>query len=231
MSADAPAGPRTLIVGATGLVGQACVRTWLADERVPQVLALVRRPLRDAPLSPRLRVEVVEFAHLERRADLLAVDHVVCALGTTRKQAGSKQAFRAVDFELALRVATLARHQGARHLLLVSAVGADARSPIFYNRVKGELEDAVKALGYPALTVARPSLLVGERPRPRPGEALGAVLGRLLPAAYRPVHAEQVAAALHDAAQRDLPGVHVLENRELRRFARLALSPTGSGTA
>jgi uncharacterized protein YbjT (DUF2867 family) len=224
-SPDSNVAPRTLVVGATGLVGRACARAWLLDERRPQVIALVRRPPSppldvDEEAARRLRVAVIDFAALEQHRDLLEADHVVCALGTTRKQAGSKEAFRAVDYDLALRVATMARAQGARHLLLVSAVGADARSRVFYNRVKGELEEAVGRLGYPSLTIARPSVLQGPRAEHRPGEALAQRLGVILPSAYRPVHASQVAAALHDAARRDLPGVRVIENRELLSFAR-----------
>lgn len=209
---------RTLIVGATGLVGRACLATWLADPAAGDLVALVRRAVGDEPVGARLRVVPVDFARLEERADLLAVDHVVCALGTTMKKAGSKQAFRAVDYELPLAVARLARAQGARHFLLVSAIGADPRSLFFYNRVKGQLEQAFRRLDYPSLTIARPSILMGDRLEHRPGEAFGGKLGALAPAAWKPVHARQVAAALHDAAARDLPGVRVLENRELRSF-------------
>jgi len=213
-----PSARRTLVVGATGLVGRACQAAWLADPAAGDLVALVRRPQGDEPVDPRLRVVPFDFSRLEERPDLLAVDHVVCALGTTMKKAGSKAAFRAVDLDLPVSVARLARAQGARHFLVVSAVGADARSLFFYNRVKGQLEQALRRLDYPSLTIARPSILLGDRREHRPGEAVGMRLGALAPAAWKPVHARQVAAALLDAATRDQPGVRVLENRELRTF-------------
>jgi uncharacterized protein YbjT (DUF2867 family) len=207
-----------LLVGASGLVGRACLAAWLAEPEAGEIVALVRRPLPHVEPSARLRVEVVDFARLAERPDLLAVDHVVSALGTTRRRAGSRAAFRAVDHDLALTVATLARAAGARHFLVVSAVGADSRSAVFYNRVKGELEEALTGLGFPSLTIARPSFLLGERDEPRPAEALGGLLGGLLPGAFKPVHATQVARALLDAARRDEPGRRVLDNRALRSF-------------
>jgi uncharacterized protein YbjT (DUF2867 family) len=121
-----------------------------------------------------------------------------------------------VDFDDSLAAARLGRERGAAHFLLVSARGADPRSPFFYYRVKGELEEAVKALGYPSLTIARPSLLLGERDEFRVGEELAKRLGWLLPRASRPVPAAQVAAALVRAAHESRPGVHILENAKLR---------------
>jgi uncharacterized protein YbjT (DUF2867 family) len=135
---------------------------------------------------------------------LPAVDEAYLALGTTIRQAGSRDAFRAVDFEASLAFARSARAAGARRLGVVSAMGADARSPIFYSRVKGELEEALVALGFEGLVIARPSLLVGDRAglgQPsRIGERVAAVAGRLLgplvPANHRPIAASDVADAL-----------------------------------
>ena len=131
--------------------------------------------------------------------------------------AGSQAAFRAVDYELPLRVARLARAQGATHFLLVSALGASAASRVFYNRVKGELEDALGALGFRSLTIARPSLLLGERAEFRLGERVAQPFGCLMPPRWKPVHARQVAAALVRAAREDLAGHRVIENIALRR--------------
>jgi uncharacterized protein YbjT (DUF2867 family) len=212
------APPRTaLVAGATGLVGRECVRRLSADETVREVRALVRRPLPPQLAAlPRVRECRTELDRLAEHGEWFATDWIFCALGTTIKKAGTREAFRRVDFEYSLAVARLGRERGAAHFLLVSARGADPRSPFFYYRVKGELEEAVKALGYPSLTIARPSLLLGERDEFRVGEALAKRLGWLLPRASRPVHAAQVAAALVRAAHESRPGVRIIENAELR---------------
>jgi len=148
------------------------------------------------------------------------LDTAFCCLGTTIRAAGSQEAFRAVDYDLVLAVAQRAREMGARHFLVISALGADAQSRVFYNRVKGELEQGVRALAFPSLTIARPSLLEGDRSEVRPGEILGAKLAFLVPGRWKPVHVRQVARALVQAAADERVGEHVLENVELRRFAR-----------
>lgn len=213
-----PSSRRLLLAGATGLVGRE-VHRLLADEpAVSRVTALVRRPLPDAARHERVHEAVVDFGALDRHASLFAVDQVICALGTTIKQAGSEEAFRRVDYEYPLRIATLARAAGAHHLLLVSALGADARSRVFYNRVKGELEEAILALGYPSVTIARPSLLLGDRAEVRRGERFAAHLAFLVPGRWKPVHARAVARALVQAARDDVSGVRIMENAELRLF-------------
>jgi len=211
---------RVLLVGATGLVGREINALLAADPGVREVVALVRQPLPAQYRHPRLREVVTDFESLARDPEPFAVDQVFCALGTTIKKAGSQAAFRRVDHDYPLEVATLARAAGARHFLLVSALGADAQSRVFYNRVKGELEQGVRALAFPSLTIARPSLLEGDRSEVRPGEILGAKLAFLVPGRWKPVHVRQVARALVQAAADERVGEHVLENVELRRFAR-----------
>jgi uncharacterized protein YbjT (DUF2867 family) len=135
------------------------------------------------------------------------------------RQAGSAAAFRRVDFEYPVALARAAQSRGTRHFLLVTALGAEPASRVFYNRVKGEVEAAITALGFRSVTIARPSLLLGHRAEPRLAEQLGKVLGLFAPPRWRPVPAARVARALVDAAKRDLPGVHILENRDLRAAA------------
>lgn len=214
-AAAAPARPVALLVGATGLVGQQCLQLLVDDPAVGLVRALVRRPL--PALNPKVQVCVADFDRLEDHADWLAVNWVFCALGTTIAKAGSQSAFRRVDFDYPLQVAQLARAQGARHFLLVSALGANARSRVFYNRVKGELEEAIMALGFESVTFAQPSLLAGDRAEVRLGERIGLALGWLMPARWRPVQARQVALGLLNAAKAARPGLQVLSNIELRR--------------
>ena len=205
-SAAAPPAARTaLVAGASGLVGRALLARLCADPGVAAVHALVRRPL-DLQ-HPKLQVHVVDFANLPA---LPAADEAYLALGTTIAVAGSREAFRAVDYTANFAVARAALDAGASRIGLVSAMGASARSKVFYSRTKGELEDALAALPLQALVIARPSLLLGDRQRlgqpHRRGEHLAAIAGRwlrpLLPARVRGIAAADVAAALAGA----LPG-------------------------
>lgn len=194
---------RTVILaGATGLVGREILQGLLADPGVCTVHTLGRRP--PATQHPKLTAHIVDFAALP---PLPAADELYLALGTTIKVAGSQGAFRALDYDANLNVAKAALAAGVKKVGLVSAMGADARSRIFYNRVKGELEDALTQLPFEGLVIARPSLLAGDRevlgqPR-RSGEAIGEgiarVLGFLIPANYKPIPASAVAQALLDA--------------------------------
>jgi uncharacterized protein YbjT (DUF2867 family) len=208
-----------MVLGATGLVGRECVRRLLDDPSVARVIAVTRRPLSDDVASAKLGVEVVDFDRLALRGDLFAVDQIFCALGTTIKQAGSQEAFRRVDFEYALTAAKLGAEHGAQDFLLVSALGASAKSRIFYNRVKGELEDALRTLPYRSVTIVRPSLLLGDRGQFRLGEQVGRRIGWLVPGRYKPVSARRVAAALANAARDVTPGMRIIESNEIARTA------------
>jgi uncharacterized protein YbjT (DUF2867 family) len=204
-----------LLAGATGLVGRECLAALLAESAFDPVTILVRRPPPSPPPSDRLVVRVVDFENLDREASAFAVHHVFCCLGTTMRNAGSRDAFRRVDYDYALHTAQLGLAGGAKHFLLVSALGADATSRVFYNRVKGDLEHAVGRLGYTSVTIVRPSLLLGERHERRLGEDMAKRFLALAPAPWRPIPAKQVAAALVRAAREDAPGIRVITNREL----------------
>lgn len=211
------------LFGATGLVGGACLGLLIADPAFGRVIAATRRTLpTDATRGAKGRLEerIIDFDALDRSPDLFAVDRVFCALGTTMRQAGSRQAFRRVDHDLPLEISRLALAAGVPHFLLVSAVGAAADSRLFYNRVKGELEAAVLALPFGSTTIVRPSLLVGPRPRPRAGELAGRALGVLVPGRYRPVRATDVARVLVSAARENRPGARIIESEEIRALAR-----------
>lgn len=207
-----------MLLGATGLVGREILRLLCADPAVDRIVTPVRRSF-TAPEDPRLQVEVVDFDALDSHADLFAVDQIFCALGTTIKAAGSQQAFRRVDLEYPLAAARLGVERGATHYLVVTAVGASATSRVFYNRVKGELEDALRTLPYRSVTIARPSLLLGDRDELRFGEELGKRLGWITPGRYRPVAASAVALALVLAAREDRPGMRIIESEDIRRLA------------
>lgn len=195
-------------------MGAECLRQFAESDRFARVIALTRRPLPSAP--PRVEMHVADFERLEEAVEHFRVSHIVCALGTTIKKAGTQEAFRRIDHDLPLAAARLGRQEGARHFLLISALGASARSRIFYSRVKGEVEDDIRALPYPSVTIVRPSLLLGERGEFRLGEAVGKVFAGLIPGRYRPVHARDVAASLLAAAMEDRPGVRIIESEEIR---------------
>jgi uncharacterized protein YbjT (DUF2867 family) len=218
-AAAAAAGRTALVAGATGLVGREILQGLLADEGVTAVHVLARRPLEST--HAKLTTHIVDFAAL---GALPPVDEAYLALGTTIKVAGSQSAFRAVDFDANLAVACAAQVAGASRLGLVSAMGAHAHSSIFYNRVKGELEEALGGLGFAGLVIARPSMLAGDRAalgQPvRSGEELAVKVSRwlrpLIPADFRSIAARDVAAAL----LREVPvavGTKVLPSGAMRR--------------
>lgn len=208
-----------LLAGATGLVGREIARQWAGPGTLH---LLVRRPVAAAPGQA---VQVVDFAALPA---LPAADTAFCALGTTIKVAGSQAAFRAVDFDAVLAFARAAQAAGVRTFAAVSALGASPGSSNFYSRVKGEAEEALAALGFESLILARPSLLTGDRAAlgqpERFGEKLGLAitkpLGPLFPAAWRPIAGATVARALLRAAAAPRPGRHVLGSADLQRLGR-----------
>lgn len=206
-----------LLAGATGLVGGACLRQLAADPDVLEVRALVRRGLPPEAHLPKVTEAIIDFDRLDDSSAFHQASQVICALGTTIRKAGSRDAFRLVDYGYPMALARLARSHGATHFLLVSALGANAASWVFYNRVKGDLESAILALGYPSVTIVRPSLLLGERREFRLGEEIARRLSFLMPERYQPVAASLVARALVRAAREDRPGVRIIENSELRR--------------
>lgn len=203
-----------LLAGATGLVGRECLALLLDDPAFDRVVTVTRRPLLPHHLSSKLEAHVVDFDADDLRP-LLAVDAIICALGTTMRSAGSEAAFRRVDFDYPLALARLGLEQGASHFLLVSALGANPRSRVFYNRVKGELEQRILALPFRAITIVRPSLLLGERAEFRLGEEVAKRFAFVLPRRYAPVPARAVATVLVNAARENAPGHRIIESSEI----------------
>jgi uncharacterized protein YbjT (DUF2867 family) len=192
------------------------MRLLATDPAFERVVVLTRRPLPPEAAQRGVEAHVVNFDRVAAHEELFAVDQVMCALGTTIRVAGSQERFRLVDYEYPLAAARLALEQGATHYLLVSALGANARSRVFYNRVKGQLEAALATLPYRSVTIARPSLLLGPRAEHRLGEQIAKRLAFLVPEKYKPVDAHAVAAALVRAAKEDAPGWHVMESSAIR---------------
>lgn len=217
--------PRTaILIGASGLVGGFCMQALVAEPEYARIVLLSRREL---PLEPRpgLSQKIVNFASLNP-TDFAGVDDVFCALGTTIRKAGSQEAFRRVDLEYPLAVAKEARQAGAEQFLLVSSVGADPKSGNFYLRTKGELEQEIGKLGFAAVHVFRPSLLLGKRPELRRGErAVQAIAPLLNPAMigglvrYKAIPAAVVGKAMVGAVKRDSSGTFIYEYDEITRLA------------
>jgi uncharacterized protein YbjT (DUF2867 family) len=208
-----------LLAGASGLVGREILMRLLADKSVQVIHCIGRRPL--ATRHPKLSSHVVNFAAL---AELPAIDECFISLGTTIKVAGSQAAFRAVDLDAVVAVAQAARSAGATKFGVVSAMGADVTSSVFYNRIKGEMELALTQMGLASLVIARPSLLDGNRAAlnqsNRAGEGLGLLLARrlrrLIPLNYRAVLAKDVAHALIRSVRAAKPGVLTLLSGEMQ---------------
>jgi uncharacterized protein YbjT (DUF2867 family) len=203
-----------LLVGGTGLVGRALLSLLLASDRYRKVHLFVRRAASNLPPSAKLKVQKVDFAQLPNSA-IPAADDVFIALGTTIKVAGSERAFRQVDFDYVVNIARGALAVGAKRLAVVSAMGADPRSRVFYNCVKGEMEAAVAQLGYETVVIAQPSLLLGDRaalgqPARRAEDLATRFLGPvswIVPRGLRPISARSVAAAMFAEVLAATPGV------------------------
>jgi len=210
-----------LLLGASGLVGGHCLQLLLEDEAYAKVVVWVRKPL--ALRHPKLEQAVVDFARLESCAEPAKVNDVFCCLGTTIKKAGSQAAFRQVDFVYPLEIAKIAAANGAEQFLIVTALGANPKSSIFYNRVKGETEAAITPLPFRAVHIFRPSLLLGERQEVRPGEKIAEKMSGVFSflfsgplRKYRPIHAAVVAAAMVEIAKQNLVGVNIFESDRIQ---------------
>ena len=205
-----------LLAGASGLTGEHLLDRLLNEPTVTRVLAPSRKPLAE---HPRLENPVGDPVVLLEQLNG-PVDIAFCCLGTTIKQAGSEAAFRAVDLDMVVAFAKRAREMGARHLIVISAIGADPKSSIFYNRVKGEMEQALKAQDWPQLTIVRPSLLLGERLQPRLAEQLAGPLSRLIPGKYHGIEVCELARAMWRLALEEQDGVRVVESDDLRKLGK-----------
>lgn len=212
-----------LIVGATGLVGSHCLHFLLNDPDYILVKVLTRRALNIN--HPKLQEHRLNFEKLAEYHHIIKADHVFCCLGTTIKQAGNQDAFRRVDFDYAYQLARMASQNNCRYFLLVSALGANEKSKIFYNRVKGELEKVLSQPPFQSTLIFRPSLLLGQRRESRPTEKIGEymlkgltpfLVGKLKK--YRPIQAHALALAMVEMAKVNLNGIHIFESDQIQFF-------------
>lgn len=212
-----------VVAGATGMIGNYLVNLLLEDAFYDVIVTLTRRPL--AIDSPKVEQRLVDFNQL-KAADLSGATHLFCCLGTTMKAAGSREAFRRVDYDYCERFARLGREAGATRLMLVSSVGADPKASSFYLKTKGQTEEAVSALGFEALHIFRPSVLMGQRTEDRPGERLAIRMSRGFEflmrgslAKYRPMPAGVLSAAMAAAGERGETGEHIHYYQDIVRLA------------
>ncbi|HNY40620.1 MAG TPA: NAD(P)H-binding protein [Bryobacteraceae bacterium] len=212
-----------VVAGATGMTGRYLVEMLCEDAYFDKVVALVRRP--GSARYPKLEERMVDFGGLDA-ADLEGATHLFCCLGTTMKRAGSKEAFRQVDLDYVTRFAEAGRAAGAGFMALVSSVGADEKAGSFYLKVKGEAERRLEEIGFEALHIFRPSILLGKRDESRPGEEWGIPLARAIEwmlvgdlRKYRPMPAGTLAAAMAAAGERGGTGIQVHTYEGIVRLA------------
>ena len=210
-----------LIVGGTGLVGGYLVDQLLRSDDFSSVTALVRK--KGLPFSEKINEVVFDFKSEESFLELDHCKHVFCCLGTTIKKAGSKEAFRFVDFELPVKLAKWAESNKAESFSILTSMGADSSSSIFYNRVKGEVEQQIQDCSIPRIHIFRPSLIMGKRKEFRIGEIMGKVVFSILnplmigvAKKYRGIHAENIAKGMIYHLDRLQEGVHIIESDKIK---------------
>jgi uncharacterized protein YbjT (DUF2867 family) len=208
-----------LVVGSTGLIGGAFLNLMRNDPSAGNILALTRRAIPHLEKTRHIQQAIIDFYNLAACGHLIAARTLVCTLGTTIKKAGSKEKFRQVDYQLPMDVASYATKNGCEKLILISAVGADANSSVFYNKVKGELERDIQKLSFQAVHIIRPSLLMGDREEFRLGEEIGKRLIQpfsfLIPDKFKPVHADVIAGKINSLLSDNRQGVYVYEGKQI----------------
>jgi uncharacterized protein YbjT (DUF2867 family) len=219
-----------LISGATGLVGYQLLQLLLTGNTYQQIISIGRRPL---PVEhPKLIQKIVDFDNLDSYREDLKADSVFCCLGTTIKKAGTKDNFSRVDFSYVTRLASITSAQGARDFLVVSSMGADANSSVFYNKIKGRMEEALQQIPFHAIHIFRPSLLLGNRNESRPGEEAARLIMPLFSflmigplRKYRPIKDITVACAMIKAANQQKSGINIYTSDEIERLGANHLKP------
>ena len=207
-----------LIAGATGLIGKELIHKMLQSDQYSRIYLISRKPF-GMIVHEKIHEIIVDFEEVEQLTLENPVDDAFCTLGTTMKQAGSREKFRKVDLEYVLSFAKLAKTFGASKFLVISSMGANPKSSVFYNRIKGLTEEGLKDLGFKHLVILRPSLLLGKRPKPRLGERMGAIFMKafnfLIPDNYKAIEAARVAEKMLEMAGNENEGVTVVESGQM----------------
>lgn len=216
----APSGVRVVLAGATGLTGSHCLRLLRQDPGISQLLLPGRHLQGEWQQDARLLPLAADLSSPQQLQQLdLRADVALCTLGTTLRKAGSRSQFRVVDHDYVVNFARAVQAQGCRYLGVISAAGSHPRSPMFYSRVKGQMEQSLERLGFEGLWLLRPSLLLGQRQEARLlediSQRLAPAVGGLLPARYRPIEAAQLARVMQQLVHKRPSGVLRLEGRQL----------------
>ena len=209
------------IVGSTGLIGNYLLEQLLQNEYFDTVKILIRRPIEFT--HPKLEKKLVDFTDMESlRLALEGSDVIFCTIGTTQKKVkGAKEAYRKIDYDIPVKLATLGKLTGCETFVLVSSVGADSKSNNFYLKLKGELEDAIKKVGIKSVHIMRPSILLGDRKEFRLGEKIGkgfmSAISFLVPSKYKPIHARDVAKTMVSSAKMKKEGFYIYSYTEINK--------------
>lgn len=197
------------VIGSTGLIGKQFLQNIEADD-FQQVTAITRRKILDLQKKTFIKQVIHDFSDLESMRSDLRTDVLICTLGTTIKIAGSQKRFYEVDHDIPLKLAKIAFEEGCRTFILVSSIGANASSGTFYLRVKGQLEEDLKEIGFTSLQILRPGMLLGSRQESRPGEFIGKIIMKplsfLIPWQYKPIEATTVATKINQLIKDDVQG-------------------------
>jgi len=212
-----------LIVGASGLVGGHCLDMLLQDNYYDKVISIGRKAL---PIShKKLQQEIVDFDHLDKSINIINADHVFCCLGTTIKKAKTKDNFIKVDFTYPIKVAKISKQNGAESFSIITALGANKHSPIFYNKTKGEVEAALKEVGFDSLYFFRPSLLLGDRKESRAGEKIGIAVFKVAEPLFvgpfkkfKGIESSAIAFVMIMCAKKEESGLHIYESQTIQRI-------------
>ncbi|NQV16100.1 NAD-dependent epimerase/dehydratase family protein [bacterium] len=211
-------GLKISVIGSTGLIGKTFLES-IKEGDYDQVTAITRREIENLKGKTFIKQACYDFSNLEQMKPDLKADVLICALGTTIKIAGSQERFIEVDHDLPLEIAKLAVSEGCQTIVLISAVGADVDSSIFYSRIKGRLEQDISTLPVRGIHILRPSMLMGERLESRPGEFVGKIIMQplrfLIPWKYKPVHASTIVETIHNVIREGKQGQHFYEGKRL----------------
>ena len=210
-----------IIAGASGLIGKFCLSYLLMDKNYSKVIVISRTafPIKD----PKLENIVCDFDQLAQHSSRLNADDVYCCLGTTIAVAGSQENFKKVDLHYPLELARITKQQGAKQFMIVSAMGANSKSSIFYNRVKGEMQEQLKNIGFNTVHIFQPSLLTGLRKEFRMGERIAQVMMKIFRPLmfgpmkqYKPIEGMVVAYAMHQKALLEHNGYYIHQSSDIQ---------------
>jgi uncharacterized protein YbjT (DUF2867 family) len=212
-----------IVIGGTGLVGTELIKILLQDDYYATIIAISRKPV--DIMNDRLVQYVIDFEKLNDYKELISANDVYCCLGTTMKVAGSKENFHKIDFGYTVQIAKIVAGNKAEQFILVSSMGANKNSSVYYNKVKGEIEEEIKKLPFTSTIIVRPSLLLGQRKEKRSGEDAAKKISKTFSFAmagplkkYKPVQASAVARSMFGYAKKQMKGVHVFTSDKLHEM-------------